>query len=278
MTLSIFRMIDDMQQASQAWQSAGLRVGLVPTMGALHVGHLSLIEALAPYSDKIIVSIFVNPTQFVAGEDLGDYPRQEAQDLSVLASNAVDAVFIPSNDEMYPQGFATPITPQGVALGLEAAQRPHFFGGVATIVAKLLLQTKANAAVFGEKDYQQLLVIKQLVRDLNIPTQIIAAPIMREKDGLAMSSRNVYLNKDERKIAVQLNIILKALATSTLSPDEASALAHTQLLGAGFTAIDYATLRDAQTLQPITQASPSRRALIAARINNIRLLDNMPCP
>ncbi|MBE8220433.1 MAG: 4-phosphopantoate--beta-alanine ligase, partial [Alphaproteobacteria bacterium] len=214
----------------------------------------------------------------VAGEDLGDYPRQEAQDLSVLASNAVDAVFIPSNDEMYPQGFATPITPQGVALELEAAQRPHFFGGVATIVAKLLLQTKANAAVFGEKDYQQLLVIKQLVRDLNIPTQIIAAPIMREKDGLAMSSRNVYLNKDERKIAVQLNIILKALATSTLSPDEASALAHTQLLGAGFTAIDYATLRDAQTLQPITQASPSRRALIAARINNIRLLDNMPCP
>lgn len=272
MTIPIVRTI----AAIQEWASGGTRIGLVPTMGALHAGHLSLIDTLAPYADKIIVSIFVNPTQFAEGEDLAEYPRQEAQDLAALADTKADIVFMPDQKEMYPHGFSTPITPQGVALGLEAEHRPHFFSGVASIVAKLFLQTNADVAAFGEKDYQQLLVIQQMVRDLNLPTQIIPAPIIREADGLAMSSRNAYLNKDERKIAAQLNLILKEMAHSTQPLNETEATAHKKLKEAGFTAIDYATIRDAQTLQTAQPDQP-RRALIAARINKTRLLDNMAC-
>ena len=273
----VFRTITDMRMQVAAWKADGLRVGLVPTMGALHAGHLSLIEEINRQgADRIIVSIFVNPTQFAAHEDLDTYPRQEAADLEALADTKADAVFAPTAAEMYPEGFATGISLDGPAVGLESEERPHFFGGVALIVSKLLTQSQTDMAIFGEKDYQQLMVIRRMVTDLNLPVEIVAGPLIREEDGLAMSSRNVYLNAAQRPIAGQLNLILKALAESDLPIAEAEAKAENALLAAGFTSVDYATIRDAETLGPITADTKARRALITARLGDIRLLDNMP--
>lgn len=272
----IFRSIGDMRQQVAAWKAEGLRVGLVPTMGALHDGHLSLVEAISQAgAERIIVSIFVNPTQFAAHEDLDIYPRQEAADLAALAATKADAVFAPAAADMYPQGFATAIAMQGPALGLESDERPHFFGGVALIVLKLLTQSQTDMAIFGEKDYQQLMVIRRMAADLDLPVTIIGAPIIREADGLAMSSRNVYLTAAQRPIAGKLNVILKAMADSPLPVEKAEAEAKAALLDAGFSSVDYATLRDAVTLGPITTETVSRRALITARLGEVRLLDNM---
>ena len=203
----LLKTIKALRAQAAAWRADNLRIGLVPTMGALHAGHLSLVEHIAPQIDRIIISIFVNPSQFSADEDFATYPRQLADDLAVLADAPapVHAVFAPSVAAMYPPDFATSITMQGVARGLEAEHRPHFFDGVALVVGKLLQQSQCDAAIFGEKDYQQLLVIRQLVRDLNLSVEILSAPIMREADGLAMSSRNIYLTSAQRKIAAQLN-------------------------------------------------------------------------
>jgi pantoate--beta-alanine ligase len=272
----IFRTIAAMRAQVAAWKAEGLRVGLVPTMGALHDGHLSLVDEISRQgAERIIVSIFVNPTQFAAHEDLDTYPRQEAADLKALANTKANAVFAPTAAEMYPHGFTTSIALDGPAIGLESEERPHFFGGVAVIVCKLLTQSQTDMAIFGEKDYQQLMVIRRIVADLNLPVEIVAGAIMREADGLAMSSRNTYLSATQRPIAGQLNLILKALAQSALPIAEAEAEAQKALLEAGFSSVDYATIRDADTLGPVTDATKTRRALITARLGDVRLLDNM---
>jgi pantoate--beta-alanine ligase len=272
----IFRTIAAMRAQVAAWKAEGLRVGLVPTMGALHDGHLSLVDEISRQgAERIIVSIFVNPTQFAAHEDLDTYPRQEAADLKALANTKANAVFAPTAAEMYPHGFTTSIALDGPAIGLESEERPHFFGGVAVIVCKLLTQSQTDMAIFGEKDYQQLMVIRRMVADLNLPVEIVAGAIMREADGLAMSSRNTYLSDTQRPIAGQLNLILKALAQSALPIAEAEAEAQKALLEAGFSSVDYATIRDADTLGPVTDATKTRRALITARLGDVRLLDNM---
>lgn len=275
MPLPVYRTIADMRAQVAAWKADGLRVGLVPTMGALHAGHLSLVAEIAKNCDRIIASIFVNPTQFAAHEDLDTYPRDEAADLAALETTATDCVFAPSAAKMYPDGFTTQILMHGPAQGLETDNRPHFFGGVALIVNKLLSQSQADAAIFGEKDYQQLLVIRRMVRDLNLPVEILAGPIIREADGLAMSSRNVYLSEAQRPIAGKLNTVLKALATSPKPHGEAEAEAEAALLEAGFTGVDYVTIRDADTLALPDANTKNRRALIVARLGGVRLLDNM---
>jgi len=275
MALPVFRTIAEMRSQVAAWKADGLRIGLVPTMGALHEGHLSLVREIAPHCDRIITSIFVNPTQFAAHEDLGTYPRDEATDLAALQTVKADCVFAPDASEMYPDGFTTAITLNGPALGLETDNRPHFFGGVALIVNKLLSQSQADVAIFGEKDYQQLLVIRRMVRDLDLQVEILAGPIIRETDGLAMSSRNVYLTEAQRPIAAKLNVILKAMAESDADRAVTETQAHDALLEAGFTAVDYATIRDADTLAEPDANTTSRRALIVARLGEVRLLDNM---
>lgn len=274
--LGLHRTLEDMRAQVAAWKADGLRVGLVPTMGALHAGHLSLVDAIAKNADKIIVSIFVNPTQFAAHEDLSTYPRQEAADLAALETTPTDAVFAPTAQEMYPQGFTTGISMAGPALGLESETRPHFFGGVALIVLKLLTQTQTDVAIFGEKDYQQLMVIRRMVDDLNLPVEIMAGAIQREADGLAMSSRNVYLDAEQRKIAAQLNVILHQLANHRASAEVAEAEAKRALLEAGFTEVEYACIRDAETLGVPDANTRARRALIVARLGETRLLDNSP--
>ena len=273
--LSPFRRIDALRDYVRACRADGHRVGLVPTMGALHAGHLSLVEAIGRHTDTVIVSIFVNPTQFAAHEDLDTYPRHEAEDLEKLASTCATAVFAPSAGDMYPPGFATSVAVEGPANGLESDMRPHFFAGVGLVVTKLLLQTLPDVAIFGEKDYQQLLVIRRLVRDLDIPVEIIGGPIIREADGLAMSSRNAYLSADQRVIAGRLNQILRALAEAADPPDIAEAKAHDALVEEGFSAIDYACIRDAETLAAPVAQTTRRRALIAARLGDIRLIDSM---
>lgn len=267
--------VDDMRETVRGWQRDGLKVGIVPTMGALHAGHLSLIEEISKVAERIIVSIFVNPTQFAAHEDLDKYPRTEDSDLEKLSVTKTDLVYMPTAREMYPDGFETSVSIGGPAAGLESDERPHFFGGVSLIVLKLFMQSLANVAIFGEKDYQQLLVIRQMVRDLNLPIEVMAGPIIREADGLAMSSRNTYLSPEERSIAGKLNIIMKELANSTQPHDIAEAKAQAALLDAGFSSVDYATIRDADTLMPPNKETIARRALIVARLGTIRLLDNM---
>jgi pantoate--beta-alanine ligase len=246
-------------------------------MGALHAGHVSLVSQARNHADIIVVSIFVNPTQFGAGEDFGAYPRTLDTDVEKLAGGA-DIVFTPNAQEMYPEGFATSISVAGPAAGLETDFRPHFFTGVATIVAKLLIAAGPDIAMFGEKDYQQLLVVKRLVRDLMLPVTIIGAPTSRESDGLAMSSRNAYLSPDERRIAAQLNVILKdaiAQARNTADLRAAEADAIDALWKAGFTHVDYVAIRAAETLDHIAALDRPARILAAAKIGKTRLIDNM---
>jgi pantoate--beta-alanine ligase len=253
------------------------RIGLVPTLGALHAGHLSLVREARNRADAVVVSIFVNPTQFGAGEDFDAYPRTLDADLEKLAG-AADIVFTPNAREMYPPGHATAISVAGPSAGLETDFRPHFFSGVATIVAKLLIAAGPDVAVFGEKDYQQLLVVKRLVRDLALPVTIVGAPTLREEDGLAMSSRNTYLGPGERKIAGRLNVILKdAIAQIQAKGDlrAAEAGAIEALWKAGFSHVDYVAIRDAETLEHIAAPDRPARILAAVRIGNTRLIDNM---
>jgi len=261
------------------WRREGHGVGLVPTMGALHAGHLSLIANAKRRAARVIVSIFVNPTQFAPHEDFDRYPRDLARDLACLGEQGVtDLVFAPSIGEFYPEGFATKIELAGPALGLEADFRPHFFSGVATIVAKLLIATNPHVAVFGEKDYQQLLVIRRLVRDLGLDIEIVGAPIMREPDGLAMSSRNAYLDPRERQVAAQLNRVLADVAARVRDGSAISAAEKSgadALRAAGFNSVDYVALRDANTLAKIEHPAVQMRVLAAATIGKTRLIDNL---
>src|SRR3954468_11733021 len=243
-------------------------IGMVPTMGALHEGHLALVKEARKDADTVVVSIFVNPTQFAPTEDFGAYPRTLEQDLVKLAGQA-DIVFTPSAKEIYPHGFATTITVCGPALGLESDFRPHFFAGVATVVAKLLIDARPDWAVFGEKDYQQLLVVRQLARDLGLPTEILGCAIAREEDGLAMSSRNAYLDPRERAVAAMLNIVLREAIAQFHRGDEPAQIerAATQaLLRHGFDSVDYVAIRDANTLEPLAGQAGEARILAAAKI------------
>jgi len=248
-------------------------------MGALHDGHLSLVAEAARHAPRSVVSIFVNPTQFAPNEDFAAYPRTLKADMAKLAGRT-DIVFAPSAAEMYPDGFATTITVGGPSAGLESDFRPHFFAGVATVVAKLLLAAMPDVAVFGEKDYQQLLVVRRLAADLGLPARIMGAPTLREADGLAMSSRNAYLDAEQRKTAARLNAILKDVIAKT-GNDNADLRAAEQhgvkaLLEAGFGKVDYVAIRDAETLAPIATLDRPARVLAAAHLGRTRLIDNMP--
>jgi pantoate--beta-alanine ligase len=253
------------------------RIGMVPTLGALHDGHVSLVDEARSRADHVVVSIFVNPTQFAPHEDFDAYPRTLDADLQTLGDRAA-IVFTPTAREMYPHGFATTVNVAGPSTGLETDFRPHFFAGVATVVAKLLIAAMPDIAVFGEKDYQQLLVVKRLVRDLGLPVQIIGAPTLREADGLALSSRNAYLSADERRIAASLNVILKDAITAARSGGNlraAEATAIEALWKAGFSHVDYVAIRDAETLDRITALERTARILAAAKVGKTRLIDNM---
>lgn len=276
--LPVVRDVPALRDALAAWRKQGLSVGLVPTMGALHEGHLSLVRAAKANCDRVIASLFVNPRQFAPHEDFERYPRDEAGDSALLSGAGCDLLYAPDRAAMYPDGFTTNVLVPAVSTMLEGEFRPHFFGGVATVVSKLLLQSLPDHAFFGEKDYQQLLVIKRMTRDLDIPVVIHGCPTVREHDGLAMSSRNAYLSADERRIAGRLNHILhdaiKAVhAGHAIKEAEAEASRH--LIAAGFSRVDYVAMRDAETLQVISDLSSPSRILAAVWLGKTRLIDNL---
>ncbi|MFZ2065171.1 MAG: pantoate--beta-alanine ligase [Xanthobacteraceae bacterium] len=273
------RAVADFRQVQRKARGSQQTIALVPTMGALHDGHLSLIRRAQSRADRVIVSIFVNPTQFAPNEDFRSYPRTFAADLAALRALHVDLVWAPPVETMYPQGFATRIMPEGPALaGLEDAFRPHFFAGVATVVAKLLTQCEPDVAIFGDKDYQQLKVITRLARDLDLRTRILGAPIVRETDGLARSSRNVYLSPSERQTAPTLYRVLKECAAAIAAGKPMAAVldgGRAAITRAGF-ALDYLEARHAETLAPVGSLKDGAvRLLVAARIGKTRLIDNV---
>jgi pantoate--beta-alanine ligase len=277
----IVRTVAELRAQVSAWKAAGERVALVPTMGALHEGHLSLIQLGQTLARRTVASVFVNPKQFAPHEDFDSYPRGEARDAALLAGVGCDLMFAPNVDEMYAPGFSTTVNLTGVSEPLEGAARPQFFGGVATVVTKLLLQSQADVAIFGEKDYQQLQVIKRVVKDLDIPVEIVGAPTARADDGLALSSRNAYLSPEERAAAVALPNAIKAAAKAVAAGgriDEAEEAAKAAILAAGFRQVDYVDIREAGDLSrlgpgPIGDAAG--RILVAAWLGKTRLIDNM---
>lgn len=276
--VQVVRSLAELRTIVRNWHGAGERVGLVPTMGALHAGHIALVKTAKAQAQRAVVSIFVNPTQFAPQEDFSSYPRDEESDLSKLAEVDCDIVWMPDVAEMYPSGFATHIIPRGAAEGLESVSRPHFFKGVATVCCKLFTQVGPDLAVFGEKDYQQLCVIRQMVRDLNLPLEIVGHPTIREADGLAMSSRNAYLNAEQRALAPLIHRELRELATAVaagMAIDVATARTSASLTEAGFK-VDYVEVRDAETLAPAEAGSRRPlRALAAAWLGRTRLIDNI---
>jgi len=280
MPLSIVRTVAELRAQVRAWKAAGQTVALVPTMGALHEGHLSLIRLAQTRADRVVASVFVNPRQFAPHEDFEAYPRGEGRDADLLASVGCDLMYAPDAAEMYAPGFSTTITVSGVSEPLEGGARPQFFSGVATVVAKMLIQAEPDLAVFGEKDYQQLQVIKRLARDLDLPVEIVGAPTERAADGLALSSRNAYLSPAEREAAVALPNALKAVALAVAAGgrvDEAEAAGKAALAAAGFGPIDYLDVREAGDLSrlgpgPIDPATA--RILVAAWLGKTRLIDN----
>ncbi len=276
----VVRSVADLRAKVRDWRKAGERVALVPTMGALHEGHLSLLRRALTLADRAIVSIFVNPTQFAPGEDLAAYPRTFAADCAAIAGIGGDAlVYAPDAAAMYPAGFAARIDMAGPAtVGLEDRFRPTHFAGVATVVAKLFTQSGADIALFGEKDYQQLKVVQRMARDLDIPVDVIGCPTVREADGLAMSSRNRFLAPQERLQATRVHAALRQAADRIAAgeaPAAAAEAAAAGLASEGF-AVDYLEARNADTLQPLTGAPGEPvRLLVAARLGSVRLIDNI---
>jgi len=275
----VARDVAALRRSLGRFRAAGETVALVPTMGALHAGHLSLVRLAQRKADRVVVSIFVNPTQFAPHEDLATYPRTWAGDLAELSRLGADLVWAPTAEAMYPPGFATRIAPEGPArVGLEDEFRPHFFGGVATVVAKLFLQCAPDFAVFGEKDFQQLKVITRMVQDLNMPVRIVPGRTVRERDGLALSSRNAYLTPEQRAVAPTLYRVLRDSAAEIRDRRPLAvvlARGRKTLARAGFV-LDYLEARHAETLQPIRSLKDGPiRLLVAARLGSTRLIDNV---
>jgi pantoate--beta-alanine ligase len=278
MSMIVARSLSDLRDVVNLWRTENLSSAVVPTMGALHEGHLTLVANAKEKADRVMATIFVNPKQFSANEDLSRYPRDEEGDLEKLEEGGCDLVYLPDADEIYPAGFATTITLGGPAkAGLEDKFRPHFFDGVATVVAKLFIHTAADFAFFGEKDYQQLLVVKQMAGDLDLGTEVIGIPTIREEDGLAMSSRNRYLSKHERHQATAIIRTLEQAADKIRAggdPQVATKASARSLMTLGFE-VDYVTARNAGTLAVPTRSDEPLRLLAAARIGKTRLIDNI---
>ena len=256
----------------------GRKLALVPTMGALHAGHLALIEAARGRADKVVATIFINPLQFAAGEDIDRYPRQEAEDLAMLEAAGCDLVWLPTAAQLYPAGFATSIHIAGVSARWDGEARPGHFDGVATVVAKLLIAVMPQVALFGEKDFQQLAVIRRLVTDLGLPIEIVGVPTVRDTDGLALSSRNAYLSADERARAVALPRALNAVRDAIRAGSMVDAgldQARVALADAGFGPIDYLALVDGASLEPLDMPSENTRLIVAAKLGTTRLIDNL---
>ena len=276
--MQIVREMSDLAALRESWRSAGDAVALVPTMGALHQGHLDLVTASRRMADRVIATIFINPLQFNDPADLARYPRTEAADFAKLEAVACDAVWLPTPQQLYPGGFATTISVAGISERWEGEHRPGHFDGVATVVAKLLIASMADAAVFGEKDWQQLAVIRRMAADLGLPTRIHGYPTVRETDGLAMSSRNALLNADERARALALPRALAGARDAIVgggAVGEAIDRAKAALSEAGFASIDYLALVDAATLEPIEIPVGQIRLIAAATIGSTRLIDNI---
>jgi pantoate--beta-alanine ligase len=273
----VVRKLARLRRTIGRWRADGETIALVPTMGALHPGHLSLVRLARRHAKRVVVSIFVNPAQFAPNEDFTTYPRTFAADVKALADARADLVWAPAAADMYPDGFAVQVVPEGpAAAGLEDAARPHFFAGVATVVAKLMIQCRPDAAVFGEKDYQQLRVVTAMARDLDLPVKVIGAPTVREADGLAMASRNVYLSADERAVAPVVHRVLSLCAQKIAAGRPAAAIlaeGRETLERAGFR-LDYLEARDAETLAPAAKGRPLR-LLAAATLGRTRLIDNV---
>ncbi|MCF6345491.1 MAG: pantoate--beta-alanine ligase [Thiomicrorhabdus sp.] len=278
--MNTIESLSELRSVVKAWKLSGLIVGFVPTMGNLHAGHLSLVELAKQRCDKVVVSVFVNPMQFGPDEDFDSYPRTFQADSEKLASLSVDVLYVPSVAEMYPNGLEQSVVSVPPALTglLEGASRPSHFDGVSTIVCKLFNMVQADVSVFGKKDYQQLRVIQQMVQDLNIPIEVVAAPIVRDVDGLALSSRNQYLSKTERAIAPKLSVVLQDIALAIESGNQSftvlTDVATQRLLDEGFDLVDYIQVCDSITLQAAESASQSLVILAVARLGNARLLDN----
>ncbi|MHA0330329.1 pantoate--beta-alanine ligase [Sphingomonas melonis] len=271
------RDLAGLRDAVAAFRAEGATIALVPTMGALHAGHMALIEAARRPGTKVIASIFVNPKQFGPNEDLARYPRREAADARLLADHGCDLLWAPPVEVMYPEGFATNVSVTGVSDGLDGAARPGHFDGVATVVTKLFNQTRADIAYFGEKDFQQLAVIRRFVADLDMAIEIVGVPTQRDDDGLALSSRNIYLDEEQRAKAIALPRALGVAARSIVrgdDPEGALAEARGALVAAGFE-VDYVALADAETLAESPAADRPRRLLAAARMGTTRLIDNV---
>lgn len=276
--MQIVRTVSELRAVTHEWRAREERSALVPTMGALHAGHLALVEAGRVRADRVIVTIFVNPTQFGETEDLDRYPRRETEDAKALVEQGCDLLFTPPVEEIYPPGFATTVLVAGVSEELCGAARPGHFDGVATIVTKLLNQARPDIALFGEKDYQQLALIRRLARDLDIPVDIVGVPTVREEDGLAMSSRNTYLTAQERRLAPTFPKVLRNAAAAIEAGadiEKALAAAARRLAQAGF-AVDYVELRAADDLAPLSDLSRPARILAAVFLGKTRLIDNLP--
>lgn len=274
----IVRSLGDLRAQTATWRQAGDSIGVVPTMGALHQGHLSLARAARARCDRVIVTIFVNPRQFNDPGDLENYPRTEAEDARKLAPIGVDLIYVPDPDQIYPEGFATTVSVAGLTDVLCGASRPGHFDGVATVVAKLFTQTGADAAFFGEKDYQQLQIVRRMAADLDLPVTVIGCPTIREEDGLAMSSRNLLLSDRARTKAPALYAVLEEIGAQLLKGAQIDDLAEqgkARILAAGYTSIDYLELRAGDGLGPLSKATPDARLFAAAWLAGVRLIDNI---
>jgi pantoate--beta-alanine ligase len=278
MTPEIIRTLVELRSKVAGWKAAGESVAVVPTMGALHQGHLSLVRAAKEACDRVIVTIFINPKQFNNPDDYNNYPRTEEEDARKLIALKADVVYVPDGDQMYPNGFATTVSVEGITQGLCGAHRAGHFDGVATIVTKLFTQTQADKAFFGEKDYQQLQVVTRLARDLDLPIEVIGCPTIREEDGLAMSSRNLLLSDRARTWAPELHRAMEEMSEGLLAGGDLETLraaAVSRVERAGFTQVEYLDLRSADQLELMTTPDRPARLLAAAWLAGVRLIDNI---
>ena len=276
--MQIIRKLGPLRDALDIFRKSECKIGLVPTMGALHAGHMRLVEVAKEQCDIVVTSIFVNPAQFSEGEDLDTYPRQEAEDLALLDAAGVELVWVPTLDQIYPDDYSTKVYVGGLSEGLDTLTRPDFFEGIATVVTKLFNQIRPDAAYFGEKDFQQLSIIKRLTRDLDFTHEIVGVETVREEDGLALSSRNAYLSKEERKKAAILPQIMSQAAKKLAGGEDIRATlenAKVELLRSDFHTIDYLEVREAATLAPVEKITRPSRLFVAAHIGTTRLIDNI---